>query len=161
MMTSDREPGGATAAARPAARRQGFRLVAILLAAAGVASGATVTLPSGTRLRAEVAADPVARARGLLFRSEAEFRPDQAMVFLFKKMEFLGFWMKNVNFAIDMVWLSPENRIVAIEHDAPPCREEPCRIYQPMQKAIIVVELYRGTAKKEGLKLGDELSIEP
>jgi len=96
-----------------------------------------------------------------MFRTEEEFQPDQAMVFLFEKEDFLGFWMKNMNFAIDMVWLSPKHRVVAVEHQAPPCREVPCKIYKPMQKASIVVELYRGTAGKEGLKPGDELSIEP
>lgn len=127
--------------------------------AAKAPSSPYVVLPSGTRLEAELMTTPPERSRGLMFRSDAEFPPDRAMVFFFDEPQLLSFWMKNVNFAIDIVWLSAEGRVVHAEHDVPPCRAEPCPTYAPMQKAQTVVELHRGTIAKEGLKLGDALAV--
>lgn len=139
-------------------------LIAPLVVAAAQASAAelppvTVKLPSGTVLAGELAANESDRARGLMFRIEQQFGPEQAMVFLFEELGDLSFWMKNMNFAIDMVWLSPDMKVVSIEHDVPPCEKEPCRFYTPMQKAQLVIELYRGTAKKEHLKNGDRVEV--
>ncbi|MFN7975447.1 MAG: DUF192 domain-containing protein [Acidobacteriota bacterium] len=144
--------------------RRSIALTAVLaasLAAAGELAPVTVKLPSGTALRGELAQDDDDRARGLMFRTEEQFQPDQAMVFLFETMELQSFWMKNMNFAIDIVWLSPEMKIVHVERDVPPCTKEErdCPLYTPVQKAQLVVELYRGTYAKEKLKVGDAIEV--
>lgn len=102
---------------------------------------------------------PEERARGLMFRSDAEFPAGRAMVFFFDTPQLLSFWMKNVNFAIDIVWLSEDGRIVHLEREVPPCAKEPCPHYAPMQKAQTVVELHRGTIAGERLKLGDTIRV--
>lgn len=132
---------------------------ATLLAPAHAQERAALQLPSGKLLRADVVADPESRARGLMFRSEAEFQPDQAMVFLFEREDRQGFWMKNMNFAIDILWLASDLSVVHVEADVPPCTREPCPVYEPQQKAQFVIELYRGTAKAEGLAVGDVLRL--
>lgn len=148
-------------------RRVRGLLLAIVTASAAAAAAeaerdaARVILPSGTVLRADVAKDEPSRSRGLMFRRETEFGPDQAMVFLFSELDAHSFWMKNMNFAIDILWLSPELRIVHAERNIPPCAKEPCPLYTPMQKAQVVVELHRGTIEREGLRFGDTLQIVP
>ena len=94
---------------------------------------AILELPSGITLEVEIADDELSREKGLMFRSESQFQPHQAMIFPFEEPEFLGFWMKNMNFPIDILWLSRELQVVHIEENVPPCSREPCRSYRPMQ----------------------------
>jgi uncharacterized membrane protein (UPF0127 family) len=68
-------------------------------------------------------------------------------------------WMKNCLVPIDMIWLNGQNRILAIEHSAPPCHREPCPAYGPFINTHTVLELRGGTAVEEGLKIGDNLEI--
>jgi hypothetical protein len=68
--------------------------------------------------------------------------------------------MKNMKISIDILWLSPEGKIVYIAAKAPPCAKEPCPSYQPYQKAQYVLELAAGKAERENLKIGSNVKIE-
>ena len=118
---------------------------------------ARLVFPSGTEMRAEIVSTPAARATGLMFREALP--PGEGMLFIFEEADFHAIWMLNMKFSIDIIWLSPERRIVHLEHSVPPCPEEPCPSYQPMQKALYVIEVPAGFAKKEGLRLGMKVVI--
>ena len=119
---------------------------------------ARVVFPSGTEVQAELAVTPAERATGLMFREALP--PGEGMLFIFEEADFHSFWMFNMKFSIDIIWLSPEQRIVHIEHSVPPCSKEPCPTYQPMQKALYVVEVPAGFSKKESLRLGMKVLVE-
>ncbi|MDH5405872.1 MAG: DUF192 domain-containing protein [Candidatus Aminicenantes bacterium] len=119
---------------------------------------AQVFFPSGTEVRAELAITPAERATGLMFREG--LLPGEGMLFIFEEADFHSFWMFNMKFSIDIIWLSPEKSIVHIEHSVPPCAEEPCPTYEPMQKALYVIEVPAGFAKKESLRLGMKVLLE-
>ena len=119
---------------------------------------ARVVFPSGTEVRAELAITPAERATGLMFREG--LLAGEGMLFIFEEADFHSFWMFNMKFSIDIIWLSPEKSIVHIEHSVPPCSEEPCPTYQPMQKALYVIEVPAGFAKKESLRLGMKVLLE-
>ena len=119
---------------------------------------ARLVFPSGTVVRAEIALTPAERATGLMFREALP--TGEGMLFIFEQADFHTFWMLNMKIPIDFLWLSPEKRIVHIEHSVPPCPEEPCPNYQPMQKALYVVEVAAGFAKKEGLRLEMKVLIQ-
>ncbi len=106
----------------------------------------------------EVAATPASRARGLMFREH--LADDRGMLFVFPRLYFWGFWMKNTRISLDLIWLDEHRRVVAIVPDVPPCVKEPCKTYQPMQKAMYVLEVNAGTAARWKLKIGDELTFE-
>jgi uncharacterized membrane protein (UPF0127 family) len=42
----------------------------------------------------------------------------------------------------------------------PPCKEEPCPVYQPLRRAFYVVEMGAGQARREKALVGSKLSFE-
>jgi len=137
-------------------------LAAFLLAGASLASAAPavvpLTLPSGRVLQVEVMVSDEDRAMGLMFRpSLAE---DRGMLFFFENPDFHGIWMKNCKFPIDIVWLDQDKKVVDVKEAAPPCKVEPCAVYQPLRRASWVVEINSGQARREKLVRGAAVKFE-
>lgn len=116
-----------------------------------------VFLPGGKAVTAELAVTDAERARGLMFREK--LLPDQGMLFVFEEEGFHSFWMKNTLIALDLVWLDAARRVIHIEADVPPCREDPCPTYGPKIPARYVLELKAGSAAAFGIKLYDQLQF--
>jgi uncharacterized membrane protein (UPF0127 family) len=127
---------------------------AAALAASAAASPAVIplTLPSGTVLQVEVMVKDEDRAMGLMFRPSLP--KDRGMLFIFERPDFHGIWMKNCRFPIDIVWLDEEKKVVHVAESVPPCKAEPCPVYNPLRRAAYVVELNAGQAKREKALLG-------
>jgi len=132
----------------------------VTLASSSPAGPASVplTLPSGKVLRAELMVSDEDRAMGLMFRPSLP--EDRGMLFVFAFSDFHGIWMKNCRFPIDIVWLDEERRVVHVTEGAPPCRAEPCPVYEPLRRASYVVELNSGQARAEQLAIGSTVSFE-
>jgi uncharacterized protein len=114
-------------------------------------------LPSDKTLRVEVMVDDEDRALGLMYRpSLAE---DRGMLFVFEQLDFHGIWMKNCRFPIDIVWMDENRRVVHVAESVPPCAEEPCPVYQPMRRALYVLELGASQAAREGVAIGETLEF--
>jgi hypothetical protein len=109
-------------------------------------------LPSGRVLQTEVMVKDEDRAMGLMFRPSLPY--DHGMLFLFERPDFHGIWMKNCKFPIDILWLDEQHRVVHVAEKVPPCRKEPCPVYQPLRRASYVVELNAGQARREKAKVG-------
>jgi uncharacterized membrane protein (UPF0127 family) len=136
---------------------------AFLLALAGAAAAAApavipLTLPSGKVLQAEVMVSDEDRAMGLMFRPSLP--QDHGMIFVFETPDFHGIWMKNCKFPIDIVWLDESRHVVHVAESVPPCRAEPCPVYQPLRRASYVIELNAGQAAREKLFVGASVSFE-
>lgn len=119
-------------------------------------------------VRAEIADIPDKREKGLMFRQE--LAEDQGMFFIFKEEARHGFWMKNVNFPLDIIWIDKDKRIVDIKPNLKPCqethgpfddghREKSCESYFPLEKAFYGLEVKAGFADKHKIKIGDTMSI--
>lgn len=123
------------------------------------AAPATIPLqmPSGRTLQAEVMIDPPDRARGLMFRDSLP--EDRAMLFVFDDVGFHTIWMKDCRFPIDIVWLDEAQRVVHVAEAVPPCRKDPCPVYQPMQRAAYVVEMNARQARREKATVGQTISF--
>ena len=136
-------------------------LSAVLVSAASTlpATPAVVPLklPSGTVLSTEVMVEDEDRAMGLMFRPS--LAKDRAMLFVFEVADFHGIWMKNCKFPIDIVWLDESRRVVHLAESVPPCRKDPCPVYQPMQRAAFVVEMNAAQAKREKVVKGATLDF--
>jgi len=135
-------------------------LAPALSAGIALATPATtrLTLPSGKALTIEVMLKDEDRAMGLMFRPSLP--PDRGMLFVFDRPGFHGIWMKNCRFPIDIVWLDEEARVVHLAESVPPCKEEPCPVYQPLRRAFYVVEMGAGQARREKALVGSKLSFE-
>jgi len=105
----------------------------------------------------EVARTPAEQAMGLMYR---ESLPDnRGMLFIFNPPRPVGFWMKNVRFPLDMVFIRNQ-KIVQIASQVPPCKAEPCPVYGPPGSVDQVIELRGGRASELQLQQGDPLKVE-
>lgn len=119
----------------------------------------TVTLPNGAVYTVEIPRTQEARTRGLMFRANLPRRT--GMLFVFEATGRYGFWMKNCLIALDLVWIDEAKRVVAILPETPPCKADPCPIYQFDVPTRYVLEMPSGAAKREGLVIGNVLRFAP
>lgn len=99
---------------------------------------------------AEFATTDTARQKGLSDRPS--IADDQAMVFVFHNPDTRCFWMKDMKFDIDIVWLDAAKRVNAVEQQVTPDTYPSsfCHV-----NAKYVVEFASGTVRQLGLRLGD------
>jgi hypothetical protein len=116
-----------------------------------------VELPSGTKISAEVADTLSRRMLGLMFRDGLSL--NHGMLFIFDNQDYHGIWMKNCRFPLDILWLNQDRRVIHLEENVPPCQNDPCHIYRPLQKALYVLELNAGSIAKEKMRLGEQLKF--
>jgi len=121
---------------------------------------ATIQTPAGVTIFAEIADTPDKRSRGLMFRTT--LAPDRGMLFVFQELGHWTFWMKNTKIPLDIMWLDKKGTVLHIEHNVPICQKlgNSCPRYRPREKAISVLELRAGEAKKLKLHRGSKLTIE-
>jgi len=96
--------------------------------------------------------------RGLMYRKGLE--KDKGMFFVFTYDDRHRFWMKNMSFNLDMVWISQAGRIVFISPNVPACKTDPCPVYAPNQPCRYVLELSDGYAAAHHWKVGDNLRLD-
>ena len=101
-----------------------------------------------------IAADDKSRERGLMF--VRELPPDRGMLFLFEFPQEVAFWMKDTVLSLDLVFIDPSGRVLNIAENARPYSLDPI---ESQGRAIAVLEVVAGTARKIGLKPGDAISL--
>lgn len=105
----------------------------------------------------EIVDTPVARARGLMGRDRLEDR--QGMLFVMGLPGPSAVWMKNMRFAIDILWLDVEGKIVDAKRNIPPCTQKKCRQYRSRSPASFVLEVPSGFIRKYRIKRGDTVRL--
>jgi len=83
---------------------------------------------------------------------------DHGMYFPFPNAQYWVFWMKDMRFPIDIVWIA-DGKVVDITRDAPVPSKDPLRTFSPVAPADAVLELNAGTAAKNGILVGDDVAI--
>jgi uncharacterized membrane protein (UPF0127 family) len=119
----------------------------------------TVTLPSGMTLSVEVADTPPLQEKGYMYREKVP--EGEGMIFLLQSLDLHPFWMKNCRTALDIIWTDENWKVIHIASEVPPCKQDPCPVYSPMQKSHFVLEVAPGAAARLGLKLGDHITYLP
>lgn len=69
-----------------------------------------------------------------------------------------SFWMKNIQFPLDIIWIGRNKKIVDIYPGALPC-EDICKGITPAAAAKFVLEVNSGFAEKNNIKVGDVLTL--
>ncbi len=116
---------------------------------------ATVKTKSGIEIKVEVADTSQKRSLGLGKRLGLE--KEWGMLFVFKNRKKHSFWMKDMNFALDIVWLD-NFRIIYIHRNVQPVKVgEKLIIIEPPEPANFVLEVAAGLSSELGLKKGDRL----
>jgi len=108
-------------------------------------------------LKVDVVNTPELREQGLSGRTK--LLPDEGMLFVFDRPEAYSFWMKKMNFPIDIIWIGDDSRIVDITHSA--SEDSFPQSFTPQAPARYVLEVNAGFSQEHGIKIGDivELTI--
>lgn len=104
----------------------------------------------------EIADSPLARAQGL--SKHAPLQENQGMLFIFSKPDRFQFWMKDMKFPIDIVWLN-EGRVVDIAPEVQVSVTADLPVYTPRLPASSVLELKAGFMARHGVKIGDAVEL--
>lgn len=81
---------------------------------------------------------------------------DAGMLFIFDKAEAYEFWMKDMKFALDFIWLSGDKIVDLHENITNPANTEeiPARV-KPKEPVDSVIEVNAGWIKANNVKIGD------
>ncbi|MBI4276282.1 DUF192 domain-containing protein [Candidatus Uhrbacteria bacterium] len=112
---------------------------------------------SGTTIPVEVRSDDRGRAQGLSGRPSLP--EGSGMLFLFPRKERYSFWMKEMRFAIDILWIV-DGHIADVTPNIPPPHGEPLALYQPRVPVDTVFEVNAGFAAAHGIRVGDPVDIQ-
>lgn len=80
------------------------------------------------------------------------------MLFIFSTERQHSFWMKDMNFAIDMVWINGDGEVVHVESDVAP--ETYPDMFVSTDPALYVLEVNAGYVREVGLAVGTKIDIE-
>lgn len=106
-------------------------------------------------LNFEIADTPDTRQQGLSGRPGLD--DTEAMLFVFEKPGKHCFWMKDMEFAIDILWFDKTNKLVHQEIGVEPSTY-PESFCSP-QETLYVVEVAAGVTEKQQIKIGDRLKL--
>lgn len=82
---------------------------------------------------------------------------DEAMLFIFPNADIYGFWMKDMLFPIDILWLDENFKIVSFKKNISPNTFP--KIFFPDKPAMYVMEFRAGTLNALSLKVGDIVDV--
>jgi uncharacterized membrane protein (UPF0127 family) len=118
---------------------------------------ASVTIKGKTFI-VDVAKTDYQKQKGLSIYKEIP--EDKGMIFIFSKQDYYNFWMKDMKFPIDIIYIK-DNKIVDIfENVLPPnSPDEKLEIIRPEEKADKVLEINANLSNKYNFKKGDLINI--
>ncbi|WP_439546413.1 DUF192 domain-containing protein [Sandarakinorhabdus sp.] len=99
----------------------------------------------------EVAATVEQQACGMMFRET--MKPGTGMSFPMQPPRETGFWMENTILPLDIIFVSPQGRVLNVRQGRPYSRD----VLTSAGITADVIELAAGEAKRIGLKAGDRV----
>lgn len=105
-------------------------------------------------ITAEVADNIIARMKGL--SGKEKLAQNKSMLFVFNNYKKYGFWMKDMNFSLDIVWIK-DNEIVEVTERIN--NQDQRKIYRPQTAINYALEVNSGFVEKNKLKIGDRVDI--
>ena len=121
-----------------------------------IASKENHVLKVGTaRVLIDIADTPALRERGLSGRKL--LLDDQGMYFIFDHPDVYPFWMKEMNFPIDIIWIGEHMSVVDITKSASPSSFP--QTFVSSAPALYVLEVQAGFAERHGVKIGDQVVL--
>jgi uncharacterized membrane protein (UPF0127 family) len=113
----------------------------------------------GFELSAEIPVTGELMSKGLSVKNQ--LRENESMLFVFEEPLRHTFWMKDMKFPIDIIWLDSNGKIVHIEENLMPCPFVLiCPIYAPNADSQYVLETIAGFAQRHNISLGTNIKFE-
>ena len=144
-------------------------ILLMLVAALGGCEGPQPDTPEDTSVRVggdatyaiDVAVKPGERQQGLSGREV--MAQNAGMLFVFEDEQPLTFWMKDMRFPLDIIWIDGQCRLIDVAADVPTpppnaSNDEIPRVQSPLP-AQYVLELNAGEWARAGLSPGDRVEF--
>lgn len=91
---------------------------------------------------------------------KTEMPQDYGMLFEFEKADYHTFWMKNMKFPIDILFLKDDKVVTVYKNAQVPKEGDSLSLYKPEEPANKVLEINAGLSEKYNIKKGDTVKIE-
>jgi uncharacterized protein len=113
----------------------------------------------GFELSAEIPVTGELMSKGLSVKNQ--LRENESMLFVYEEPLRHTFWMKDMKFPIDIIWLDSNGKIVHIEENLMPCPLVLiCPSYAPNADSQYVLETIAGFAQRHNISLGTIIKFE-
>jgi len=116
----------------------------------------TVVQVGGETVMTEVADTPALQTRGLSGR--ASLAEGEGILFVFEEEGEHSIWMKDMHFAIDIIWAAGDGTIVTIKEGATP--ESYPEVFHSAAPARYVLEVNAGFVKHAGVAVGGKIVVQ-
>lgn len=111
-------------------------------------------------INVEIATTEEEHAKGLSGRDS--LTTDHGMIFVMKKDSMPSFWMKDMKFPIDIIWIN-DSEVVDIADNIPPAAAgavgNDLPRYKSQKPIDYVLEVKEGFIKTNGIKVGDKVEL--
>jgi len=104
-------------------------------------------------LTVEIADEPHEQVQGLSNRDSLDY--NQGMLFIFTQPEKPGFWMKDMKFSIDIIWIDENSTITQITANVSP--DTFPQTFLPASPIKYVLEVNAGWSKENNIKAGSKM----
>ncbi len=108
---------------------------------------------AGKKIKVDLAQSKAEQELGLSGRSS--LAPDEGLLFVFENSAQHLFWMKDMKFAIDIIWIDADGKVVYIKKSATP--DSYPEVFKPTLNAKYVLEVLAGFSDSNNLKEGDSV----
>jgi len=103
-----------------------------------------------------IADNPFEQMRGLMGRSSLGY--DEGMLFIYEENRNVSFWMKNVAFPLDMIFLNQCGRVTQIHENV---QAHDTTVIPSVVPVRAVLELRAGASKRDQIRVGDIVEVKP
>ena len=110
----------------------------------------------GVSVHVALATTTETRERGL--GGKKDLANDEGMLFVFSNDGIYPFWMKDMLFSIDIIWISSSGRIVYIQPELSPSTYP--NSYGPSVPARYVLEVQAGFSALHGVMVGQQVGLQ-
>jgi hypothetical protein len=111
----------------------------------------------GKVFQVELADTPDKREAGLSGREGLD--DNEGMLFIYNRPQRPSFWMKDMLFPLDIVWIK-NKKVIGVEKNIQPQDLQPPDVLTPETEVDMVLELNAGAIEKDGIKMEDEISFQ-
>jgi len=110
------------------------------------------------KLIADLALTQDQQIKGLAIRNDINER--EGMLFIFQHPSRQSFWMKDMKFPIDIIWLNANRSVVYIVSYLEPCPVRGyCPGYLPDRDSLYVLETSAGFSQRHNVRVGTQIQF--
>ena len=109
---------------------------------------------ANTKIRVTIANTSLSQSRGLSHR--VKLNTNEGMLFIFKQPGIYQFWMKDMNFPIDIIWFDKYKKIISVNKNIQPSSYP--ELFAPISPVLFVLEVPSGFFTRNNLQIGDQLN---